>query len=76
MIISDPNNAIANELRKLIHKQTDTVSDGQGIAMMLLWSFFMDHAIIHELDIEDLARTQLEAFIEYARTNVKLVREH
>jgi hypothetical protein len=76
MRISDENTAIANELRKKIHDRTDTVSDGQGVAMVLLWTFLLDHAKYQQLDVEELARTQLEAFIEYARTNVKLVREH
>ncbi len=76
MRISDENNNIANELRKLIHDRTDTVSDGQGIAMMLLWSFFMDHAKYHDLDINELAREQMEAFIIYARDNIRLVQEH
>lgn len=76
MNISDKHAAIANELRKQIQRKTETVSDGEGVAMILLWGFLMDHAKCHAIDVNQLAREQLEAFIDYAKTNLKLVREH
>lgn len=76
MRISDKNAALANEFRKAIQSQTEIVSDGEGVAMILLWSFLMDHAKIHQLDVSTLAREQMEAFIDYAHENIALVREH
>lgn len=76
MVVSDKHAAIANELRKIIQRRTKTVSDGEGVAMFLLWGFLMDHALVEGMDIETLAREQMEAFIEYARNNVHLAREH
>lgn len=68
MRISDKNVAIANDLRKIIHARTDIISDGEGVAMVLLWTFLADHARCHNIDIADLARDQLEAFITYVAT--------
>jgi hypothetical protein len=76
MRISDTNAAIANDLRKQIHACTDIVSDGEGVAMIMLWSFLMDHATMHNMDVAELARDQLEAFITYAKKNITLAREH
>ena len=76
MKMSPKNTSIANDLRKLIQRKTETVSDGEGIAMILLWTFLLDHAKYHDLDVIDLAREQLEAFISYADSNLKLVQEH
>lgn len=76
MRVSSTNSALANELRKVIQARTDTVSDGEGVAMFLLWSFFMDHSMIESIDIELLALQQMEAFIEYAKDNLELVQEH
>jgi hypothetical protein len=76
MNISDENFDIANELRGLIQSRTETVSDGEGVAMVLLWTFLLDHARYHEMDVANLAREQLEAFIKYAADNIQLVRQH
>jgi hypothetical protein len=76
MIISTENADLANTLRLQIQDSTECVSDGQGVAMILLWGFFMDHARIEGVDIEGLARNQLESFIDFARDNITLVRQH
>ena len=71
MVISDDIIVIANRLRNEIMQETTTVSQGQGVAMILLWSFFLDQARIQNVDKENLARDQLDAFIDYARENIK-----
>lgn len=76
MKVSTKHAAIANDLRKLIQQQTETVSDGEGVAMILLWGFLLDHAECHGIDVSQLAREQLEAFIPYAEANLNIVREH
>jgi hypothetical protein len=76
MILSGANVTIANELRAQIQNRTETVSDGEGVAMVLLWGFLADHARCHSVDIEKLARDQLESFIEYAKINISIVRQH
>lgn len=76
MIISPRNVDIANRLRQLIQASTETVSDGEGVAMTLLWGFLTDHARVHSANVEDLARDQLQCFIEYARANLSLVQHH
>ncbi len=76
MVISPDIVDCANELRSVIQEETDTISDGEGVAMVLLWSFLADHARAQNLDIEALAREQLEAFIEYARGAINIVQSH
>jgi hypothetical protein len=63
MKLSEKHLALANELRAVVQQKTETISDGEGVAMFLLWSFLSDHANIQKLNINTLARDQLEAFI-------------
>ncbi len=67
---------LANDLRAEVQAQTETVSDGEGVAMVLLWTFLMDHARVHNLDVNELARGQLEAFIEHAADAFEYVPAH
>ena len=76
MKLSAENFALASELRAVVQQKTETVSDGQGVAMFLLWTFLTDHARIQDLDVNTLAREQLEAFIRYAGDNLKAVDQH
>jgi hypothetical protein len=76
MRITEQNMAIANDLCKQIQDCTETIGDGEGAAMVLLWRFLADHAKCYGLDVSTLAREQLEAFISYAEINLKIVREH
>jgi hypothetical protein len=76
MKLSEENLALANELRAVVQQKTATISDGEGVAMTLLWTFLMDHANIQNLDVNALAREQLEAFIRYAGDNLKPVEQH
>lgn len=71
MRLSEKNLELANELRSLVQDRTETVSDGEGVAMFLLWGFLADHARIQNVDINSLARGQLEAFITYAAANFR-----
>lgn len=73
MKLSQEHFELANELRAVVQQKTETISDGEGVAMFLLWSFLGDHARIQSLDIDKLAREQLEAFICYARDNLTAV---
>lgn len=70
MRLSEQNLALANELRTLVQEKTETISDGEGVAMFLLWGFLMDHVNVQGNDINDLARAQLESFINYAKDNM------
>ena len=74
MKLSEEHLALANELRAVVQQKTETISDGEGVAMFLLWTFLTDHANIQELNINTLAREQLEAFIRYAGNNLKAVK--
>ncbi len=76
MIINAKNIAIANSLRDKIRKKTDVVSDGEGAAMVLLWGFLLEHAQCNGVDVEQLAREQLDAFVRYAREHLKMVYPH
>jgi hypothetical protein len=76
MNISKEIVALANELRVSIQDRTQTVSDGEGVAMVLLWTFLMDHARAHDINVEELARDQLEAFITHAGHAFEFVRSH
>ncbi len=70
MRLSESNFELANELRKVIQEKTETISDGEGVALFLLWGFLMDHARIQGIDINELARGQMESFIAYAKNNL------
>ena len=74
MKLSEEHWRLANELRAIVQEKTETISDGEGVAMFLLWTFLTDHANIQELDINTLAREQLEAFIRYAGNNLQAVK--
>lgn len=71
MKLSQEHWTLAQELRALVQQKTETISDGEGVAMFLLWSFLADHAKIQNLDVNALAREQLEAFIGYAADSMK-----
>jgi len=43
---------------------------------VLLWSFFVDHARAHKLDVAVLAREQLEAFIAHGAPTMNVVSQH
>jgi hypothetical protein len=74
--ITNKNIEIANQLVDLVRQNTKTVSDGEGVAIVMLWSFLNDHADCHGLEIEQLARDQIEAFIKFARENLGVMRPH
>jgi hypothetical protein len=76
MNISHINIVMANELRAHIAAATTTISDCEGIAMILLWSFIEAHATCENIDAGMLAREQLEAFIEFAKHNIKITKCH
>jgi len=76
MKLSAKHSKIANRLRQQIQRETETIDDGEGVAMIVLWSFLLDHARVMNLDVETLAREQLDSFIGYARVNIEMVKEH
>lgn len=76
MRLSEENFNLANELRAIVQDKTETISDGQGVALFLLWGFLEDHARIQGLDVSELARGQMESFIKYAKENLSRDDEH
>ena len=76
MTLSEEHLALANELRAIVQQKTATISDGQGVAMFLLWSFLTDHANIQKLNVNTLAREQLEAFIRFSGNNLQADNQH
>jgi hypothetical protein len=76
MRLSKQNTELANVLRQYIQQHTETVSDGEGVAIVLLWSFFMDHARVQGLDVTTLAREQIDQFIKHVGDDgMELVKE-
>ena len=75
MNITDENVEIANELRILLCQRTGTVSDAEGVAMVLLWSFLTDHSMHEGDDLATLARYQLEAFIAHVAPHMSICHE-
>lgn len=61
--------SLANKYLIEIRKNTETVSEGEGVSMLLLWAFLMDHAECKGMDVEELAHHQLKKFIEFAKEN-------
>lgn len=76
MKLSASHSEIANRIRQQIQSESETIDDGEGIAFIVLWSFLCDHARVNNLNVENLAREQLESFIDYARQNIEMVRQH
>lgn len=72
MRLNSKNTALANELRAIIQSRTEQIDDGEAVAMVLLWSFLMDHAACHEIDVYQLTRDQVEAFMGWARGNMRM----
>lgn len=67
MIIGPREIELANRLRLEVQAETDSVGEAEGVSMLLLYSFLMDHARTLELDVEQLAREELEGFIKALR---------
>lgn len=57
------------------HPKLPTVDHGESVAILLWWSFLKDHSAHEGIPVEELARTQLEAFIEFARKNLYVHRD-
>lgn len=76
MKMNRKNIDLANELRVAIQTRTNHIDDGEAVAMVLLWSFLLDHATCHGIDVEGLAVEQMEAFIPWARENMRIVKSN
>jgi hypothetical protein len=73
MEITERTTAIANDIRAAIQDVTKTISEGEGVAMFLLWTFYMEHVEREEnVEIEELARYQLEEFMKFAKDNIHI----
>ncbi len=67
---------VVREVRKVTQAHDLTVSEAEGVYMLLLWSALSMHGTYESLDVDNLARDQLEAFMEYARGNLTMAIEH
>lgn len=67
MILNEELFDAGRDLHKRLCKENYNISEGQGITMIALWGFLSAHALLHDIDVEELARSQLEHFIEFAR---------
>lgn len=74
MYFSQQSSSVANQARKLIQKTTKHISEGEAAAITTWWGFINDHARCEGYDPKELARSQLEAFLE--KMPVKITREH
>lgn len=63
MKFNDRNTALANRLRELVQRETETIGDGQAVAIAMFWSFVVDEAENRSADPEKLSRAHLESFI-------------
>jgi hypothetical protein len=64
MILNDSVLALANELRLTVQERTETVSEGEGVAMLMLYAFLADHARQFGLDLRELTLGQVGAFLD------------
>ena len=64
----------ANEARAGIQGATKTIREGEAAAITAWYTFICDHADAMGYDPKELAREQLEAFLEHAEMVV--VRAH
>lgn len=74
MLFNHSSTRAANKARKLIQKQTETISEGEAAAIAAWYSFINDHAMCEGVDPKSLAREQFEAFINDMA--IEVVREH
>jgi hypothetical protein len=76
MNMTKENFDLANKIRLYIQSSTPTIGDGESVAMIVLWSFIIEHAKAHAVDREALARSQLDSFIEFARESIVMKQVH
>ena len=74
MTFNDEVAALANELRVSLQARTGTVDDAESVAILLWWSFILDHAKHTGRDPAALARAQVKAFISFAQRELSLQR--
>ena len=66
---------MTNILRESLQKWTETIDEGESVAIGLWYSFILDHATHMNIDPETLAREQLEAFLQ-GQPPVQLAHKH
>lgn len=77
MRFNQHNMMVSNRVLDYIRKNTETISDGEAVVMLVLWRFINDHAqTMHGMNAETLLREQIEAFIKFQRENLKLTEVH
>lgn len=64
MTFDKPTVTAINTLRCTVQLATRDIDAAESVTIGLWWSFICDHARCHDLDPAQLAREQLEAFIE------------
>ena len=74
MIITDDHAALANEIRQRLQARTKTIGDAEVVALLVTWTFLMDHARAQRIDLEQLASEQFRSFVTYALRNISLAR--
>ena len=65
---------LSNDLRERVQRKTETIDDGESVAMALLWGFICDHAECHGMEPGQLLKDQVDSFVDYARVNMKVTR--
>lgn len=65
---------LSNKFREKIQRATVDIDEGESVSLLTWWTFILDHAECHQLDPKQLAREQLDAFIENAATEIILLR--
>lgn len=69
MKITPSSGEIVNKYLKMIREDTETISEGQGVAVLLYWAMILEHATCEDIEPFDLARHQLNSFLEYIKEN-------
>lgn len=68
--------ALVNKLRREIQRKTVTIDDGESVSILLWWTFINDHARHMGKEPKQLAREQLEHFLDAADRLITIRREH
>jgi len=70
MIFNDFTAVIASKTIRAIRKKTKFIGHGEAVAICVWWRFINDHAQCEGHDPKQLARDQLEAFLESGMVKV------
>ena len=76
MLFDNQAIAVAKKSVKLIRKNTSVIDEGESAAILAWYTFILDHAQVMGYDPVELAREQMECFLQEAAPKFTYRTEH